>query len=64
MLLLAKDGLKDISQWHTFTGPHPAKFAIAEAQGAEIYKMAGKGDLFYINLPLSSPRSLAGDGKE
>ncbi|MFA6245472.1 MAG: hypothetical protein WC615_00940 [Mucilaginibacter sp.] len=62
LFLLAKDRLKDISQWHVLSGPHSAKFAITDAAGNEVYKMAEKGDLFYINLPAPGP--LAGDGKE
>lgn len=62
LFLLAKDRLKDISQWHVLSGPHSAKFAITDAQGTEVYKMAERGDLFYINLPAPGP--LAGDGKE
>ncbi|MBD1385410.1 hypothetical protein IDJ75_08990 [Mucilaginibacter rigui] len=62
LFLLAKDRLKDISQWHVLSGPHSAKFALTDAAGNEVYKMAEKGDLFYINLPAPGP--LAGDGKE
>jgi hypothetical protein len=62
LFLLAKDRLKDVSQWHVLSGPHSAKFAITDAAGSEVYKMAEKGDLFYINLPAPGP--LAGDGKE
>ncbi|RYU87974.1 hypothetical protein EWM62_15900 [Mucilaginibacter terrigena] len=62
LFLLAKDRLKDISQWHVLSGPHSAKFAITDAAGNEVYKMAEKGDLFYINLPAPGP--MAGDGKE
>jgi len=62
LFLLAKDRLKDISQWHVLSGPHSARFAITDAAGNEVYKMAEKGDLFYINLPAPGP--LAGDGKE
>ncbi|MET3978063.1 hypothetical protein ABIB62_000629 [Mucilaginibacter sp. UYP25] len=64
LFLLAKDRLKDISQWHVLSGPHSAKFALTDTQGKEIYKMAEKGDIFYINLPIPTPGSLAGDGKE
>ncbi|MFD0766319.1 hypothetical protein ACFQZI_15765 [Mucilaginibacter lutimaris] len=64
LFLLAKDRLKDISQWHKLSGPHSAKFAVTDSQGNEIYKIAEKGDLFYINLPLPTPGPLAGDGKE
>ena len=64
LFLLAKDRLKDISQWHVLSGPHSAKFAVTDSQGTEVYKMAEKGDLFYIDLPLPTPGSLAGDGKE
>jgi hypothetical protein len=62
LFLLAKDRLKDVSQWHVLSGPHSAKFALTDAAGTEVYKMAEKGDLFYINLPAPGP--LAGDGKE
>lgn len=62
LFLLAKDRLKDISQWHVLSGPHSAKFSITDAAGNEVYKMAEKGDLFYINLPAPGP--LAGNGKE
>jgi hypothetical protein len=62
LFLLAKDRLRDVSQWHVLSGPHSAKFAITDATGTEVYKMAEKGDHFYINLPAPGP--LAGDGKE
>ncbi|AMR30792.1 hypothetical protein A0256_04815 [Mucilaginibacter sp. PAMC 26640] len=62
LFLLAKDRLKDVAMWHRFSGPGSARFAITDAQGQEIYKMAEKGDIFYIDLP--APGSLAGDGKE
>ncbi|MES2269003.1 MAG: hypothetical protein V4520_19720 [Bacteroidota bacterium] len=64
LFLLAKDRLKDISQWHILSGPHSAKFAVTDSQGTEVYKIAEKGDLFYIDLPLPTPGPLAGDGKE
>nr|WP_294945430.1 hypothetical protein [uncultured Mucilaginibacter sp.] len=62
LFLLAKDRLKDINMWHQFSGFGSARFAITDAQGKELYKMAEKGDIFYINLPAPGP--LAGDGKE
>jgi hypothetical protein len=62
LFLLAKDRLKDISQWHVLSGPHSAKFTITDATGNPVYKMAEKGDLFSIDLPAPGP--LAGDGKE
>jgi hypothetical protein len=62
LFLLAKDRLKDISMWHQFSGFGSARFAITDTQGKELYKMAEKGDIFYINLPAPGP--LAGDGKE
>ncbi|MCQ6960391.1 hypothetical protein [Mucilaginibacter aquariorum] len=64
LFLLAKDRLRDISQWHVLTGPHSAKFGITDTKGDEVYKMAEKGDVFYIDLPLPTPASMAGDGKE
>lgn len=62
LFLMAKDRLRDISMWHQFCGFGSARFAITDAQGNELYKMAEKGDIFYINLPAPGP--LAGDGKE
>jgi hypothetical protein len=62
LFLFAKDRLKDVSQWHVLSGPYSAKFAITDNKGEEVYKMAEKGDHFYINLPAPGP--LAGDGKE
>jgi hypothetical protein len=62
LFLLAKDRLKDISQWHTFSGPHSAKFTITDSAGNPAYKIAEKGDLFSIDLPAPGPH--AGDGKE
>ena len=62
LFLLAKDRLRDVAMWHQFSGPGSARFAITDAQGNEQYKMAEKGDVFYINLPAPGP--LAGDGKE
>ncbi|MDB5128977.1 hypothetical protein [Mucilaginibacter sp.] len=62
LFLLAKDRLKDISQWHVLSGPHSAKFAITDTKGDEVYKIAEKGDHFYIDLPAPGP--LAGDGME
>ncbi|MFD0795170.1 hypothetical protein ACFQZX_16225 [Mucilaginibacter litoreus] len=62
LFLLVKNRLKDISQWHTFSGPHSAKFSITDAQGNEVYKTAEEGDYFSIDLP--APGSSAGDGKE
>jgi hypothetical protein len=59
---LAKSRLKDVSNWHTFCGPGSSKFSITDAQGNEDYKLAEKGDHFYINLP--APGSIAGDGLE
>jgi len=59
---LAKSRLKDISNWHTFSGPGSSKFSITDARGNEDYKLAEKGDYFYINLP--APGSIAGDGLE
>jgi hypothetical protein len=64
LFLLAKDRLKDISQWHVLSGPLSAKFAITDSTGNEVYKMAEQGDLFYINLPFPTPGPMAGDGKE
>ncbi len=57
---LAKSRLKDVSNWHQFSGPGSSKFALTDAQGNELYRMAEKGDHFYINLP--APGSIAGGG--
>lgn len=62
LFLLAKNRLKDISNWHKISGPGSSKFSITDAQGNEDYKVAEKGDHFYINLP--APGSIAGDGLE
>jgi len=62
LFLLAKNRLKDISNWHQISGPGSSKFSITDAQGNEDYKIAEKGDHFYINLP--APGSIAGDGLE
>ena len=62
LFLLAKDRLKDISQWHLFSGPGSGKFVITDARGNEVYKTAEQGDIFYIDLPAPGP--VAGDGKE
>lgn len=60
LFLLAKDRLKDISNWHTACGHNSTKFTLTDAQGSPLYRMAEKGDHFYIELP--SPGTLAGDG--
>lgn len=62
LFLLAKTRLKDVSNWHEFSGPGSSKFTITDAQGNDEYKIAEKGDHFYINLP--APGSIAGDGLE
>ena len=62
LFLLAKDRLKDISNWHTVCGHGSTKFALTDTQGNPLYKMAEKGDHFYIDLP--SPGTLAGDGMD
>jgi hypothetical protein len=62
LFVLAKSRLKDISNWHQFAGPGSSKFSVTDAQGNEIYKIAEKGDHFYINLP--APGSITGDGLE
>jgi len=62
LFLLAKSRLKDISNWHKISGPGSSKFSITDTQGKEDYKIAEKGDHFYINLP--APGSIAGDGLE
>jgi len=59
---LAKSRLKDVSNWHKFSGPGSSKFSITDTQGKEDYKIAEKGDHIYINLP--APGSIAGDGLE
>ncbi|GAA3992936.1 hypothetical protein [Mucilaginibacter dorajii] len=60
LFLLAKSRLKDISNWHQFSGRGSSKFSLTDAQGNELYRMAERGDLFYVNLP--APGSIAGDG--
>ena len=62
LFMLAKNRLKDISQWHALSGPGSAKFTITDAQGNPDYKMAEKGDLFNIDVP--GPGPMAGDGLE
>ena len=59
---LAKSRLKDISNWHTFAGAGSSKFSVTDTKGNEDYKLAEKGDHFYINLP--APGSIAGGGLE
>jgi hypothetical protein len=60
LFTLAKSRLKDVSNWQQFCGPGSSKFTITDTQGNDVYKIAEKGDHFYINLP--SPGSIAGDG--
>ena len=62
LFLLAKSRLKDISQWHKYSGPLSSKFAITDAGGNEVYKTAEVGDLFSIDLP--GPGPVAGGGFE
>jgi hypothetical protein len=59
---LAKSRLKDVSNWHTISGPGSSKFSITDTKGNEDYKLAEKGDHFYINLP--APGSITGGGLE
>jgi len=59
---LAKSRLKDISNWHTFAGAGSSKFSVTDTKGNEDYKLAEKGDHFYINLP--APGSITGGGLE
>lgn len=59
---LAKSRLKDVSNWHTYSGPGSSKFSITDTKGNEDYKLAEKGDHIYINLP--APGSIAGGGLE
>jgi hypothetical protein len=60
LFLLAKERLKEISNWHTICGHGSTKFSLADTQGNPLYRMAQKGDHFYIDLP--APGTLAGDG--
>ena len=60
LFMLAKSRLKDVSNWHTFSGPGSSKFTLTDAQGNPLYRMAEKEDHFYIDLP--APGSIAGDG--
>jgi len=62
LFLLAKSRLKDVSNWHQFSGAGSSKFTVTDAQGNDEYKIVEKGDHFYINLP--APGSIAGDGLE
>lgn len=60
LFLLVKERLKDISNWHQLSGPGSSKFSLTDAQGNELYRMAEKGDHFYIDLP--APGTIAGRG--
>ena len=60
LFLLAKDRLKDISNWHTICGHGSTKFSLTDTQGNPLYQMAQKGDHFFIDLP--APGTLAGGG--
>ena len=60
LFLLAKDRLKDVSNWHNVCGHGSTKFSLTDTAGNEIYRMAEKGDHFYIDLP--APGTIAGDG--
>ena len=60
LFLLAKSRLKDVSNWHTFSGPGSSRFTLTDAQGNPLYRMAEKEDHFYIDLP--APGTIAGDG--
>jgi hypothetical protein len=43
---LAKNRLKDISNWHQFSEPGSSKLSLADAQGNELYRKAEKSDPF------------------
>jgi hypothetical protein len=60
LFMLAKSRLKDVSNWHTFSGTGSSRFTLTDTQGNPLYRMAEKGDHFYIDLP--APGTLAGDG--
>jgi hypothetical protein len=60
LFLLAKDRLKDVSNWHLICGHGSTKFSLTDTVGNPIYRMAEKGDHFYIDLP--APGTIAGDG--
>ena len=60
LFLLAKSRLKDVSNWHTFSGPGSSKFTLTDAKGNPLYRMAEMEDHFYIDLP--APATIAGDG--
>ncbi|GAA4329408.1 hypothetical protein GCM10023149_34090 [Mucilaginibacter gynuensis] len=60
LFILVKDRLKDVSNWHTFTGPVESKFGITDTQGRETYKIVEKGDHIYIDMP--GPGSISGGG--
>ncbi|MEO6499989.1 MAG: hypothetical protein ABIN95_13275 [Mucilaginibacter sp.] len=57
---LAKGKLKDVGNWRALTGPIATDFAITDSKGHEAYKLAEKGDIFYIDMP--GPGSIAGSG--
>jgi len=62
LFLAAKDKLKDVSNWHQFSGPGSSKFTLSDSGGNPLYSIAEKGNLFYIDLP--APGSAAGKGLE
>lgn len=58
--MLLKNRLRDIGNWHQYAGPAGSTFAITDAQGNPTYKIAEKGDVFYIDMP--GPGPAGGDG--
>jgi len=42
LFVLAKSKLKDVSNWHQFSGPGSSKFTLTDTQGNPQYKIAEK----------------------
>ncbi len=56
----AKEKLKDVSNWHEFSGPGSSRFTLTDSAGNDQFGIAQKGGYFNIDLP--GPGSLAGKG--
>lgn len=56
----AKNRLLDVSNWHKLCGSASATFALTDALGNKVRRLARQGDYLRIDIP--APDSKAGDG--